>query len=428
MKMIFKTWEHWVWRSAVPCWVSGCVKNDQEDLRNIQTKSKRVLQKQEEKLKKLKAVLQQIQEEAEQTQDLCEGIVVGVIGSLQKHCLSVRKLIGAQKKAAAAPIRRSLRRLEAKIEELKTRDAELDGLAQTGSDAYFLKEWPVLRELCVSDHVQPSYAAFDAPLQPFEVTKRAVKQLEELGEFCDKEFAAISQTADSGSEPESAAETNEDDVHPECVASTSQAHAGPSGFNSTLAELEAEPKTREEFLQYACQLTLDPDTAHKDLMVSKGDKEVKLIPLTHRGPVNQNPERFIYRRQVLCREGLQAERSYYEIEVKGDKAEIALAYKRIDRKSRINLSAFGGNANSWSLDRFTVYSVSHNNDGVQLTKPPSHQKIGVYLNFKAGVLSFYEVSDSMNFLYKVEAKFTEPLYPGFWLGENCRIRICDLTQ
>lgn len=176
----------------------------------------------------------------------------------------------------------------------------------------------------------------------------------------------------------------------------------------------------------ACELTLDPTTAHDNLVVSTGGKAVKFSPQINKSI--RYPERFLHRCQVLCREGLQAERCYYEIEVEGDKAEIALAYKRIDRKSRTNLSAFGGNANSWSLDRSRDYSVSHNSDSIRLTASPSHHRIGVYLKFKEGTLSFYEVSDSMKFLYKVEAKFTESLYPGFWLGEKCCIRICDLRQ
>lgn len=154
---------------------------------------------------------------------------------------------------------------------------------------------------------------------------------------------------------------------------------------------------------------------------------VKLCNERSKNPSVRNPERFIHRRQVLCREGLQAD-CYYEVEVKGDKAEIALTYKGIDRKSRTTLSAFGANANSWSLDLSKHYSVSHNSDSIQLTTPPRHHRVGIYLKFQTGTLSFYEVSDSMNFLYKVEAEFREPLYPGFWLGEKCCIRICDLSQ
>lgn len=176
----------------------------------------------------------------------------------------------------------------------------------------------------------------------------------------------------------------------------------------------------------ACDLSLDPATGHEDLVISAGDKEVRLSPLKWGNPAVCYPNRFIHRRQVLCKEGLQAEHCYYEIEVEGDKLEVALTYKGINRKSRTRLSAFGGNAYSWSLDRSKNYSVSHRGDSIQLTTPPNNQRICVYLRFTEGTLSFYEVSDSMKFLYKVEAEFTEPLYPGFWLGEKCCIRICDL--
>ncbi|MEQ2211303.1 hypothetical protein XENOCAPTIV_022221 [Xenoophorus captivus] len=178
----------------------------------------------------------------------------------------------------------------------------------------------------------------------------------------------------------------------------------------------------------ACDLSLDPTTAHKDLIISDRNKEVRMSADRFQTPSLNSSERFTHRHQVLCREGLQAERCYYEVEVKGDKAEIALAYKGIDRKSSTNKSAFGANATSWSLDLNNFYSVSHKSKSIQLIQQPSGGRIGVYLKLKEGSLSFYEVSDSMRFLYKVEAKFTEPLYPGFWLNDKCCIRICDLKR
>lgn len=114
------------------------------------------------------------------------------------------------------------------------------------------------------------------------------------------------------------------------------------------------------------------------------------------------------------------------MEVEGDHAEIALAYQGIDRKSLSKLSAFGGSNKSWSLDCSKFYSVSHDGNSVQLGARPACQRIGVYLQLQEGLLSFYEVADDMTLLYRVEASFVEPLYPGFWLGEKCCIRICDL--
>lgn len=132
------------------------------------------------------------------------------------------------------------------------------------------------------------------------------------------------------------------------------------------------------------------------------------------------------RRQLLCRDVLCAARCYYEVEVEGDRVEIALAYRGIDRKSVGKLSAFGENDKSWCLSRSNVYSFSHNSSSMRLQARPVHKKVGVYLQLREGLLSFYEVADGMKLLHRVRASFTEPLYPGFWLGENCRIRICDL--
>ncbi|XP_070759515.1 tripartite motif-containing protein 16-like protein [Enoplosus armatus] len=396
-----------------------------EELKNMLVKSKQILQEQEQKRRNLGKTLEQIQEEARKTQDYCESVLVGIIDSLQRHYLSVRELIGAQEEAAAAQVQISLQTLKVKMEDMRKRNAELERLAQTDSDVDFLERWPSLQRLCEKDHL---HEVSEDPLLPFEFTKRAVEQLgRQLEEFCDKEFASISQTADSGEQQESGGETEEDDTQQRCEATTSQSHGLPE-VNDTVIELNEEPKTRAEFLKYACGLSLDPATAHENLAISDGDREVKLSPHQCKSPASRYPERFLQRRQVLCREGLQAERCYYEIEVKGGKAEIALAYKGIDRKSRTALSAFGGNAKSWSLDCSRNYSVSHRADSIKLTTLPSHHRIGVYLKFKEGTLSFYEVSDSMKFLYKVEAEFTEPLYPGFWLEEKCCIRICDLRR
>lgn len=112
--------------------------------------------------------------------------------------------------------------------------------------------------------------------------------------------------------------------------------------------------------------------------------------------------------------------------MEGSHSEIALAYHSMDRKSFSTLSAFGGNEKSWSLDRSGFYSVSHNSHSVRLEARPACQKVGVYLQLREGLLSFYEVAGTMKLLYKVEASFVEPLYAGFWLGDKSCIRICDL--
>lgn len=396
----------------------------QEELRKMQTKVRETLQEQEKSWENMGKMFEQIQEEARQTEDYCESAIVSVIDCLQKHYMSVKQLIGAQVEAAAAQVHVSQQTLDIKMQKMKAQEAQLGCLEQTGNDAEFLQKWPSVQRLCGKDHLQPFCEGLKDLFLPFEDTKKAVEQLgRQLEEFCDNEFASIHSAADLEEQEEPVRETDRNEMEQRCEASTSQ-HGLPEG-NRILDE-NVEPKTRQEFLQFACELSLDPTTAHEDLTISAGDREVMLFPQKYKTPVIRCPQRFIRRRQVLCREGLQAERCYYEVAVKGDKIEIALAYKGIDRKSCTKLSAFGANSLSWSLDRSDTYSVSHKANSIKLSALPSHYRIGVYLKFKEGTVTFYEVSDEMKFLYKVAAKFTEPLYPGFWLGDKCCIRICDL--
>ncbi|KAJ8278165.1 hypothetical protein GJAV_G00084610 [Gymnothorax javanicus] len=176
--------------------------------------------------------------------------------------------------------------------------------------------------------------------------------------------------------------------------------------------LGLDPETREDFLQYSCQLTLDPNTAHQELRLSEGNREVTRVGEDQSYP--GHPERFDYWSQVLCREGLSG-RCYWEAEWSGVGVSMALSYKDISRKGEGNDSALGYNNKSWSL-RCSPFSYSfwHNKES---TKIPalSCSRIGVYLNHRAGTLSFYSVSDTMTLLHRIQTTFTQPLY-GFGLG------------
>ncbi len=79
------------------------------------------------------------QEEARKTEDYCEGVLASVIDSLQRHYLSVKKMIEAQEEAAAAQVQSSMQTLQDNIKTTRKRSAELECLAQTDDDVLFLK-------------------------------------------------------------------------------------------------------------------------------------------------------------------------------------------------------------------------------------------------------------------------------------------------
>lgn len=53
-------------------------------------------------------------------------------------------------------------------------------------------------------------------------------------------------------------------------------------------------------------------------------------------------------------------------------------------------------------------------------------RIGVYLDFRGGTLSFFNVSDAMVLLHKEKITFTQPLYPGFWVGLGSTLKLCSI--
>ncbi|XP_062387674.1 NACHT, LRR and PYD domains-containing protein 3-like [Sardina pilchardus] len=204
-------------------------------------------------------------------------------------------------------------------------------------------------------------------------------------------------------------------------------HPGESGLKLLSAKLEdpyckletldtdhsAEIRLRPGVRKYACELTLDPNTANNKLVLSEDNKKVTCVSEEQLYPAH--PERFDDWLQMLCKEGLSG-RCYWEAEWSGDGARIAVAYKSIKRKLRNNDSLVGRNAKSWTLDCSPdSYSAWHNDDRTMIPAPSSgSRRVGVYLDWPAGTLSFYSVSsDTLTHLHTFHSTFTEPICPGF---------------
>uniref|UniRef100_A0AAY5ERA7 B30.2/SPRY domain-containing protein n=1 Tax=Electrophorus electricus TaxID=8005 RepID=A0AAY5ERA7_ELEEL len=178
----------------------------------------------------------------------------------------------------------------------------------------------------------------------------------------------------------------------------------------------------------ACELTLDPNTAHTLLSLSEGNRKVTRVGWEQSYP--DHPARFDYLYQVLCRESLTG-RCYWEVEWSEDAA-IAVTYKGISRKGVTDDCVFGFNVKSWSLYCYdNSYTVWHNKKRTDISAPPSSSnRVGVYLDWPAGTLSFYSVSShTLTHLHTFHPTFTESLYPlyvGFWVYYNSSVCVCEV--
>ncbi|XP_037311280.2 stonustoxin subunit beta-like isoform X2 [Pungitius pungitius] len=175
----------------------------------------------------------------------------------------------------------------------------------------------------------------------------------------------------------------------------------------------------------ACDLTLDPNTVHNNHVLSDGNKKVTSGSTCHQYP--DNPERFDFWIQVLCREGLSG-RHYWEVEWSNasnhKRVYLAVAYKTIKRKG-ISNRHFGDNTLSWAFGQEDpnekhVIRAWHNGQVWESPFPSGGcSTLGVYLDWPAGTLSFYKVSsNTLTHLYTFHTRFTEPVYPGFWIDKD----------
>ncbi|XP_022617791.1 stonustoxin subunit beta-like [Seriola dumerili] len=160
--------------------------------------------------------------------------------------------------------------------------------------------------------------------------------------------------------------------------------------------------------KYARELTLDPNTANRKLILSDNNRKVSVG--REKQPYPDHSERFDYWKQLLCQEGLTG-RCYWEVKWEGQ-VYIAVTYKGIKRRGEGDNCCLGRNDQSWSLScSDNGYSILHNNRRASIRRRHSG-RVGMYLDWAAGTLSFYTISsDKLIHIHTYHTTFTEPVYP-----------------
>uniref|UniRef100_A0A3Q1EDV2 B30.2/SPRY domain-containing protein n=1 Tax=Acanthochromis polyacanthus TaxID=80966 RepID=A0A3Q1EDV2_9TELE len=295
-----------------------------------------------------------------------------MIHLLQNRRRDVEQQIRSQQKIEERRVKELEEKLEQEIRDLKRKDAELKQFSDTSDHNQFLHNYPSVSALSES---KPSSNDIIRPWRHFEDVTAAVKELRDkiLNILWDA-WTNISLAI-----------TEVDVLLP-----------------------QPEPKTRDEFLNYSREITLDPNTANRKLLLSEGNRKVTFMFQPDHYP--DHPHRFTECCRVLSKESLTG-RCYWEVEESGEGVYVAVAYKNICRKAYSDECGFGFNNKSWALYRGTNGYFFWHNTKTPVSGPQS-SRIGVYLDHRAGILSFYSVSKTMTLLHRVQTTFTEPIHAG----------------
>ncbi|XP_056109473.1 tripartite motif-containing protein 16-like [Rhinichthys klamathensis goyatoka] len=356
----------------------------QKQLWDIQRKTQQRIQKGEKKLQELKETVKTHKRSAQAAVQDSERIFTELIRSIKKSQSEVTRMIRDQEKAQVSRAEGLLKRLEQEIDDLRRREAELKQLSHTDDHIHFLQSFQSLSVPPVSTD-----SSNVSSLLSYDDFSLSVSMLRGKLEYVCKE-------------------------------------ATENIFGKVVTYIElvtaTELRTRDDFLQYSCELTLDSNTAHKYLRLSDGNRVATFIGADQSYPVH--PDRFHDFSQVLCRESVCG-RCYWEVEWSGTSGVgIAVSYKSINRKGDGEDCVFGFNDQSWRLScSGSRYAFRHNQKEIKLPVVSSSSRIGVYVDHSAGILSFYRVSDTMTLIHRIQTIFTQPIYPGFGVNLGSTVKL-----
>ncbi|XP_053089475.1 erythroid membrane-associated protein-like isoform X2 [Pangasianodon hypophthalmus] len=162
--------------------------------------------------------------------------------------------------------------------------------------------------------------------------------------------------------------------------------------------------------KFAVDVTLDPDTAHPKLILSADGKQVKDGDI--RQDLPDTPQRFDYYPFVVGKQSFSSGRFYYEVQVRG-KTKWILGVMREDsnRKGSITLTPQNGfwTVRLWNENQYWANA----GPDVPLTLREKVEKVGVFVDYEEGLVSFYDVKSSSHIYSFTAQSFTEKLYPFF---------------
>ncbi|XP_072115479.1 zinc-binding protein A33-like isoform X2 [Mobula birostris] len=169
-------------------------------------------------------------------------------------------------------------------------------------------------------------------------------------------------------------------------------------------------------------VTLDVETANPELEVTADRKSVRLTET--RRDLPYTGKRFRVWGCVLGLERFTSGRHYWEVEVAGNRYwSLGVAAESVDRGGGVGLRPETG---FWIISQIDDVICVPTSPESHLPAGPIPGRVGVYLSYESGTVSFYNAKTNFHLHTFTGNKFVEKLYPFFRTWDtNQWLRICS---
>ncbi|XP_053360962.1 E3 ubiquitin-protein ligase TRIM39-like [Clarias gariepinus] len=331
------------------------IKEKKTEIEKTRAEVQQIIQKRLKKIKKIKHSVELNNKTTEKEKADVVEIFSALMRCIERRKAELLKVMEEKQKAAERQAEEFIKDLEQEITELKRRNTELEQLSHTEDHLHLLQIYP---SLCSPPHTQDWTDVTINSRLSVETVRRALSQIQET---LSEEMEKLDET-----------------------------------------ELK-------RIQQYAVDVTLDPDTASSFLILSDDGKQVTCRAKKH---LLDKLERFDFSICVLGKEGFSSGRFYYEVQVRGNTDwDLGVVRESINTEKEITTSPEDG---YWciSLEKKKKY-FAYDSPPVSLSLKQAPQKVGVFVDYEEGLISFYDVDAKFHIYSFTGQTFTEKLYPSF---------------
>uniref|UniRef100_A0A667ZVZ7 Uncharacterized protein n=1 Tax=Myripristis murdjan TaxID=586833 RepID=A0A667ZVZ7_9TELE len=351
--------QHWDDNAPYQCPVCKEVFNQRKkaELGKTEAEIQQMIQKKRVKIQEIKRSVELSREDAERETADSVRVFTALMQSVERGQAELIGMIEEKQKTTEQQAEGFIKELQQEISELMRRSTEVEQLSHTEDHLHLLQSFP---SLSAPPHTKNWTEVRVHRSSYVGSVRRAVAQLEET---LSKEMKNL------------------------------------------CADLEL-----RRVQHFEVDVTLDPDTAYPALILSDDGKQVKHGDVKKNLP--NNSERFSHCPCVLGKQSISSGRFYYEVRVKGKTDwDLGVASGLIERKGNIPLCPKNGYWTIW-LRNQNEYDANAD-PPVRLSLKSQPQKVGVFVDYEEGLVSFYDV-DTAALIYSYSGcSFTEKLHPYF---------------